>query len=203
MKSTIIGTLQEANKKEVKGFGILEVDDDLLRQQMDFPMDVTSRCRERKIERQPFDMDLSEFADISELFGKEVDKDSDALREDAKPKLWAFHGFLVEVSGLFHSDDQRRLLVQEAVWKREKRFKKLESMAQIDIALQSRNSREPIPEKVREFVWRRDQGRCVQCGSNEKLEYDHIIPISEGGANTERNIQLLCELCNRQKGAKI
>lgn len=52
-------------------------------------------------------------------------------------------------------------------------------------------------------VWRRDNGRCIQCGNNEYLEFDHIIPVSKGGSNTERNIQLLCEKCNRSKGATI
>lgn len=37
----------------------------------------------------------------------------------------------------------------------------------------------------------------------ENLEFDHIIPHSKGGANTYRNIQLLCEPCNRSKSAKI
>jgi tetratricopeptide (TPR) repeat protein len=63
--------------------------------------------------------------------------------------------------------------------------------------------RTPIPEKVRHAVWRRDQGMCVRCGSRENLEYDHIIPLSLGGSNTERNIELLCEKCNRSKGDKI
>ncbi|HEV3319205.1 MAG TPA: HNH endonuclease signature motif containing protein [Solirubrobacteraceae bacterium] len=66
-----------------------------------------------------------------------------------------------------------------------------------------RTSRAPIPEEVRHAVWRRDQGRCVTCGSQEKLEFDHIIPVSRGGANTERNLQLLCESCNRSKSATI
>ncbi len=60
-----------------------------------------------------------------------------------------------------------------------------------------------IPTDVRLAVWRRDQARCVQCGSQEKLEYDHIIPASKGGSNTERNVQLLCEKCNREKSARI
>ncbi|MBC8484460.1 MAG: HNH endonuclease [Bacteroidetes bacterium] len=60
-----------------------------------------------------------------------------------------------------------------------------------------------IPPAVKLAVWRRDQGKCVQCKSKEKLEYDHIIPISKGGSNTERNVQLLCEKCNRDKSAKI
>jgi hypothetical protein len=63
--------------------------------------------------------------------------------------------------------------------------------------------REPIPKSVKQYVWQRDRGRCVECGSNEKLEYDHIIPLVEGGSNTDRNIQLLCEKCNRKKGRKI
>jgi 5-methylcytosine-specific restriction endonuclease McrA len=60
-----------------------------------------------------------------------------------------------------------------------------------------------IPSNVKMYVWQRDGGRCVECGSNEKLEYDHIIPVSKGGSNTERNVQLLCEHCNRKKQAKI
>jgi len=64
-------------------------------------------------------------------------------------------------------------------------------------------SREPIPESIRMFVWRRDSGQCVKCGSKENLEFDHIIPISKGGSNTERNIQILCEHCNREKADKI
>lgn len=60
-----------------------------------------------------------------------------------------------------------------------------------------------ISSSVKIAVWRRDQGKCVDCESKEKLEYDHIIPVSKGGSNTERNIQLLCEKCNRKKSAAI
>ena len=68
---------------------------------------------------------------------------------------------------------------------------------------QTAPSREAIPKGVQREVWQRDRGRCVVCGSQEKLEYDHIIPVSRGGANTVRNIQLLCEPCNRQKSNHI
>ena len=60
-----------------------------------------------------------------------------------------------------------------------------------------------ISKSVRREVWRRDRGRCVECGSRVNLEYDHIIPFSKGGSNTERNIQLLCQDCNRKKFDKI
>jgi len=61
----------------------------------------------------------------------------------------------------------------------------------------------PIPERVRHEVWRRDGGSCVDCGSRERLEFDHIIPVSRGGSNTTRNIELRCEACNRRKGATV
>jgi hypothetical protein len=64
-------------------------------------------------------------------------------------------------------------------------------------------TRTPIPEAVRSEVWRRDGGKCVQCGSKENLQFDHIIPVALGGATSVANLQLLCEPCNRSKGKKI
>lgn len=60
-----------------------------------------------------------------------------------------------------------------------------------------------ISAEVRREVWRRDGGACIDCGSRERLEFDHIIPVSQGGSNTARNIELRCESCNRKKGATI
>jgi hypothetical protein len=60
-----------------------------------------------------------------------------------------------------------------------------------------------IAERVRHEVWRRDRGRCVDCGSRARLEFDHIIPYSKGGSNTTRNIELRCQQCNRGKGSRI
>ena len=72
----------------------------------------------------------------------------------------------------------------------------------IDTIEQERSNRY-IPSSVRREVWRRDKGKCVNCGDRKNLEYDHIIPVSEGGSNTARNIELLCEECNRKKSNKI
>ena len=74
--------------------------------------------------------------------------------------------------------------------------------ADVEAMRRSSGNRQPIPKDVQLAVWQRDQGKCVECGSKEKLEYDHMIPLAEGGANTVRNIQLLCEACNRRKGSK-
>jgi hypothetical protein len=63
--------------------------------------------------------------------------------------------------------------------------------------------RRAIPERVRHEVWRRDRGTCVECGSRARLEFDHIVPVSRGGSNSARNVELRCEPCNRRKGARI
>ncbi len=63
--------------------------------------------------------------------------------------------------------------------------------------------REFIPEDVRHAVWQRDGGSCRSCGATTDLQYDHVIPVSMGGANTADNLQILCANCNRQKGASV
>ncbi|MEU3011334.1 TerD family protein [Nocardia asteroides] len=60
-----------------------------------------------------------------------------------------------------------------------------------------------IPQDVKAQVWQRDGGRCVECGDGHYLEFDHVIPLSRGGATSAANLQILCRACNRAKGARI
>ncbi len=61
-----------------------------------------------------------------------------------------------------------------------------------------------IPTFVKQFVWKRDKGRCVRCGSPDNLHFDHIIPYSKGGSSlVAENIQLLCARHNLAKRDKI
>lgn len=96
---------------------------------------------------------------------------------------------------------QVKALALERLTRKDRRISRAVAMMQQADAFTS--TREPIPDDVRIFVWNRDGGRCVRCRSNERLEFDHIIPVTLGGANTARNLQLLCETCNREKGASI
>ncbi len=73
----------------------------------------------------------------------------------------------------------------------------------ISLPFNDNNEERIIPQDVKNLVWNRESGKCRICGSNKKLEFDHIVPFSKGGSNTYRNIQLLCESCNRKKSANI
>ena len=43
--------------------------------------------------------------------------------------------------------------------------------------------------------------KCLACGKAE-LTWDHIKPLSRGGANGPTNLQPLCQSCNASKGAR-
>ena len=61
-----------------------------------------------------------------------------------------------------------------------------------------------IPSEVKKEVWKRDQGKCVICGSSENLHFDHELPFSKGGTSlTVKNVRLLCMKHNLEKSAKI
>ena len=61
-----------------------------------------------------------------------------------------------------------------------------------------------IPTSVKLEVWKRDKGRCVKCGSEDNLHFDHIIPYSKGGSSlVAENIQILCARHNLKKRDKI
>ena len=101
------------------------------------------------------------------------------------------------------SSEQIKLVLLESVDAERRKFERLKSKFYGATGENRRPIRERVPESVRIYVWRRDEGKCVRCGSQQRLEYDHIIPVDKGGSSTERNIQLLCEMCNRQKGTSI
>lgn len=119
-----------------------------------------------------------------------------ALVYNGKRTLWHFHNeFFWDDDGL-PADDVKALVLQ-----RERRLQqKLQTARSLMRAEEAgRPTRTPIPSDVRRAVFERDGGRCVECGSNFDLQYDHILPVARGGATTVENLQLLCADCNRRK----
>ncbi len=102
-----------------------------------------------------------------------------------------------------YSEEEMTLQVMELEDSERRRFERLRHQFSVARQEETMVKRERVSEEVRIAVWRRDEGKCAQCGNREKLEYDHIVPVSKGGSNTVRNIELLCETCNRKKGGAL
>jgi 5-methylcytosine-specific restriction endonuclease McrA len=61
-----------------------------------------------------------------------------------------------------------------------------------------------IPPEIKQFVFKRDGGKCVVCGAGDNLHFDHVLPYSRGGSSlVAANIQLLCARHNLQKRDRI
>ena len=150
-----------------------------------------------------------------EYFEMQLEKPICLIRDDSSNTQWAYKGFVVTAEekekdiGIPRpeyrrlSQEEKAQQVMEAVTTQEKRVQKLSKLSSLENRMSKAAKRQPISDEVRMFVWQRDKGRCVQCGSNEKLVFDHIIPAAKGGSNTQPNLQLLCELCNRTKSDSI
>lgn len=120
--------------------------------------------------------------------------------------VWLYQDTIYGYYGRFKelfSYDEQKLLILEYTDKERKKFERLKTKFSGKETEEIRYERTRIPEEVRIAVWRRDQGKCARCGNRENLEYDHIVPVSKGGSNTVRNIELLCQNCNRAKGNRI
>jgi hypothetical protein len=93
-------------------------------------------------------------------------------------------------------------LVHERDRRRQRRLDHAHALLAADAA-PAGPRRRPVAREVREAVFRRDGGRCVECGSDFDIQYDHVIPVALGGANTVENLQILCAPCNQRKGGRL
>ena len=128
-----------------------------------------------------------------------------------------YYGSRNDLAIFINNKKEEREIIKNQILEKEKkkqeglRKKQLEAQIKAEMMEQgiistdddTNNFREPIPQDIQDKVWNRDGGKCVKCGSQEKLEFDHIIPFSKGGSNTYRNLQILCEKCNRSKRNNI
>jgi len=120
-----------------------------------------------------------------------------AVYEKIHDGIWAFNGFFLLQDAWTESDGSRLV------------FKYRLELVESDSGSAAQNASDlvhnrVIPSAVKLEVWQRDKGRCVLCGSEDNLHFDHDLPYSKGGSSlTAANIRLLCARHNLSKGAKI
>lgn len=79
-------------------------------------------------------------------------------------------------------------------------------------ALEGKSDRVYAPAWVKSAVKYRDKCKCVMCQKDlsgimdveeyREKQFDHIVPLEEGGLNDVSNLQLMCSQCNQEKGIK-
>jgi 5-methylcytosine-specific restriction endonuclease McrA len=122
------------------------------------------------------------------------------LFEAAGRRWWWYRDRFWWEDGDYGPDDVVALVAE---WER-RRLRRLDrAHAALRQEHASAGRRQPLPRDVRLAVWRRDRGRCRECGNGFDLQYDHIIPLALGGATSVDNLQILCGDCNRAKGAAL
>jgi hypothetical protein len=78
------------------------------------------------------------------------------------------------------------------------------------LATESKKRSRYIPTADRKRVFQSNQKGCTfkdpktgrTCQSRHGLQFDHIIPFSQGGSNSAGNLQLLCGAHNRYRAYK-
>jgi 5-methylcytosine-specific restriction endonuclease McrA len=111
---------------------------------------------------------------------------------------WTFEQRVYWEDGELSGEDVLALVRQ-----RQRRVRRTLERAHAALAGEIAERRQPIPRAVRLAVFERDGGRCVECGSGFDIQYDHVIPLALGGANTVQNLQILCAPCNQSKGGTL
>ena len=120
--------------------------------------------------------------------------------EKIKDGIWVYNGVFELVDAWIEKSDDRNVfkfklqITDKTIDQKEKRKTELKDL----------DHNRMIPTSVKLEVWKRDKGRCVQCGRIDNLHFDHILPYSKGGTSLKaENIQLLCARHNLQKRDSI
>ena len=126
-----------------------------------------------------------------------------------------YQGLYLYKKNLFHvqteiidkyTTEEAILTIKKMVLSEDAKIQKLKKEVELLERLSTqdfKNKRPLIPDGVKLFVFNRDEGKCISCGSKENLQFDHIIPIAKGGSNSEENVQLLCQQCNLKKSDNL
>lgn len=144
-----------------------------------------------------------ELPDSAYRQGRQQLESSGAARvgqDDDRVMWWTDNGLFWADAEL--TDEEVGLLLFDRERKRDAKFDRLRKIRAREEDLAA-TRRERIPDDVRAFVWERDEGRCVRCGAEDDLQFDHVIPVAKGGGAAVDNIQIMCGDCNREKSDSI
>lgn len=86
---------------------------------------------------------------------------------------------------------------------RRKKYKSLHNFVVVGLKYTGKNVKRRTSGYAKTFIDTHKQSRCIYCNTelnNENATADHIIPISNGGNNTQVNLIVCCDDCNSERG---
>ncbi len=141
------------------------------------------------------------FYEVAEKFKKSLQSpELVKVYEKIKDGIWVYNGIFELLDAWQEYSDNRKVfkfklkVTDKTIDLKERRLKEVQEL----------EHNRMIPTSVKLAVWKRDKGKCIQCGSSDNLHFDHILPYAKGGTSLKvENIQLLCARHNLQKSDKI
>ncbi len=103
-------------------------------------------------------------------------------------------------------------LIRIAVWSNKnyvscviyrKRYKFLENIVVVGLKWNGKNVKRRTSGFAKEFLKDNKNAKCIYCRRKlhpDSATTDHIVPISEGGNNTQVNLVVVCFDCNNERG---
>jgi 5-methylcytosine-specific restriction endonuclease McrA len=103
-------------------------------------------------------------------------------------------------------------LIRIAVWSNKnyvscviyrKKYKFLENIVVVGLKWNGKNVKRRTSGFAKDFLKDNRNAKCIYCGKKlnpDSATTDHIIPISEGGNNTQVNLVVVCFDCNNERG---
>lgn len=139
------------------------------------------------------------FANAVEMYKKGLEPEVVRVYEKILAGLWSEKGFFNLIDYKYQKDGSDRFVFRYILEETEFEFEPGSSTIN-----KLRPRTRVIPSEIKKIVWIRDGGKCVICGSQDELHFDHDLPYSKGGTSVKpENVKILCARHNLEKSDKI
>jgi hypothetical protein len=144
----------------------------------------------------PFYMDCSEQR-FARLAATQLNRPVFVMKREGRAWWWYLNRTWWDDGKL-----RQRKLAEQVLRRDLQRMLENDAVARARIAILGRTEgpeKLPVPDSLHLDVWSRHRGRCVDCGSSERVNFDTIIATAERRVDTPRNFELRCQKCRDRR----
>jgi len=112
-------------------------------------------------------------------------------------KQWSNLGLLIQLVIFFNKNYKSCKIYR-------KKYKFLTNIVVVGLKWSGKNVKRRTSGFAKDFISRNKNTKCIYCEKaldESNATTDHIVPISEGGNNTQVNLLICCFDCNNERGS--